>query len=143
MAGVSATDLSGAWEAYDADREIAAACTDPRVQAKREFVAGFQAAALLARDFGVSPQQLLAQVAAFGSTVGTAVEHAAVPQGLRHFRSPVFGPIRDASPHEAAALAALVEQCPAAVFGALNKRMNGRGFCISTDSLDGAERTSA
>lgn len=49
--------------------------------------------------------------------------------------SPIFGPTRQATEHELAELEKLVRVVPVAMFQALNKAMNERGFCIAIDTL--------
>lgn len=57
------------------------------------------------------------------------------PSLVRHFVSPVFGPIRDATDEEQKLISRMAVECPAALFGAINKQMNSRGLCISTAVL--------
>lgn len=58
-------------------------------------------------------------------------------QDIRHFDSPVFGPVRDATNDEKKDIEALADVCPHALFAALNKRLNKRGLLISIDALGG------
>jgi hypothetical protein len=49
---------------------------------------------------------------------------------MEKFNSPIFGLIRDPSEDEEKVIALLVRECPAAVFGCLNKALNARGAMI-------------
>lgn len=57
-------------------------------------------------------------------------------QDIRHFDSPVFGPVRDATSDEKKDIDELADVCPHAMFAALNKRLNKRGLLISIDAMD-------
>lgn len=59
------------------------------------------------------------------------------PSQMRHFDSPVFGPARDATEEERALIERLVGDCPAAVFGAINRRLNRRDLRLAVDALAG------
>jgi hypothetical protein len=57
------------------------------------------------------------------------------PIQTRHFFPAVFGPTRHATEEEKALIERLVDDCPAAVFGALNQRLNQRRLLITLDAL--------
>lgn len=69
------TDFAECWAAYMAEAEISARCTDPRVQRRRDFMAGAMAYHAL-RDGGRPAEALLAELIGFGRALGTAAERA-------------------------------------------------------------------
>lgn len=62
------------------------------------------------------------------------------PSQTRHFDIPVFGPARDATQEEKALIERLVGDCPAAVFGAINRRLNQRGLMACIDALQAQQQ---
>lgn len=48
--------------------------------------------------------------------------------------SPIFGPTREPYEHESAELQKLAECVPVAMFQALNRALNARGFCLAIDT---------
>ena len=47
-----------------------------------------------------------------------------------NWKSIVFGEIRDETSAEKKILEKMADECPQALFGALNKRLNERGLCL-------------
>jgi hypothetical protein len=59
----------------------------------------------------------------------------------RVYDSTIFGPTRDATEQEVAAIDKHVADTPVAVFQSLNRLMNARGLCIAIDVLPPGEPT--
>lgn len=53
-----------------------------------------------------------------------------------YFESPIFGTARLPTEEEIEQLRQLVTQVPVAMFQELNRRLNGRGFCMSIATLE-------
>lgn len=55
------------------------------------------------------------------------------------FTSQLFGEIRRATDAERADIERLAAECPADLFGAVNRRLNAAGLCITVCALDDIE----